>query len=487
LLDPDLDGVPGIGSTRAYRELLAGMRPKREIVVAIVDGGFDTSHVALHDKFWRNPREIPANGRDDDGNGYVDDIRGWNFIGGAGGRNITEDTFEVTRLYARCTKAAPPDTLSAVERNLCPKVAAQFKAGQAEVEQGLAFVHAYRDTLAAASRALHRALGADSLTVARVESYVPLDSVAGAARITYLRLASRGIDWAELAFDEKDLEEQRGYSYNTSFDPRSIVGDDYANPADRHYGNTDVVGHEPLHGTHVAGIISAVFPDVRLMVIRTIPGPGDERDKDVANSIRYAVDNGARVISMSLAKWFSPQKSVVDDAVRYADTHDVLIVHASGNNGASLDTALIFPIATYLNGQRATRWIEVGASAWQGGDTIAARWSNFSHERVDIYAPGLAINSTLPGNTYGELTGTSMATPVVAGVAAMLLAYFPELSGADVKRIIMASARRPNHMTRRPGGPEGSLIPFDSLSVSGGIVNAYAAVLMAKQKTAPRP
>jgi subtilisin family serine protease len=486
LLDPDLDGVPGIGSARAYRELLAGMRPKREIVVAIIDGGFDTSHVALHDKLWRNPREVPGNGRDDDGNGYVDDIRGWNFLGGAGGRNVTHDTFEVTRLYARCTKAVAPDTLSAIERSKCPRITAQFEAGRADVQKWLASVHASQDTLSSASRELHRALGVDSLTVARVESFAPSDSAARSARITYLRLAADETDSAGLARAEADLEEQRRYSYDPSFDPRPTVGDDYANPADRRYGNADVVGHDPLHGTHVAGIISAVFPDVRLMVIRTVPGPGDERDKDVANSIRYAVANGAHVLSMSFGKGYSPQKGVVDDAARYADAHGVLIVHAAGNNGASLDTAPNYPTAAYQNGERDSRWIEVGASAWHGGDTIAARWSNYSHDRLDIYAPGAQIRSTLPGNTYGENSGTSMATPVVAGVAAMLLAYFPELTAEDVKRIIMASARHPNHMTRRPGGAPGS-VPFDSLSVSGGIVNAYAAVLMAKQETVPRP
>jgi subtilisin family serine protease len=218
------------------------------------------------------------------------------------------------------------------------------------------------------------------------------------------------------------------------------------------------------------------------MSVRTVPD-GDERDKDVANAIRYAVDNGARVINMSFGKAYSPFKSAVDDAVRYADAHGVLMIAAAGNDGASLDTAANFPTPYYSGGGKAANWIQVGASSWRGGDTVAVSFSNYSHDRVDVFAPGEDILSTVPGGGYERLSGTSMAAPVVTGLAALIMSYYPDLSAAQVKQVILDSATRYDHASLVPGERSGRLVPFASLSATGAIVNAYDALRMAQQRS----
>jgi subtilisin family serine protease len=254
--------------------------------------------------------------------------------------------------------------------------------------------------------------------------------------------------------------------------------------------NNDVTGPRPFHGTHVAGIIGGL-PDsgvvgvargIRLMSVRSIC-ECDERDKDVANAIRYAADNGANIVSMSFNKGYSPQKVAVDSAAKYADSKGVLIVHGAGNGAADLATAESYPTPRYLDGADARNWIEVGASSWQGADSLVAPFSNYGSTRVDVFAPGVAVYSTATGGHYARLDGTSMSTPMVSGIAAVLMQYYPQLSAIDVKRIILASATRyTNQLVLRPGG-NGERVPFGQLSATGGIANLYAALRMAEQES----
>jgi subtilisin family serine protease len=217
------------------------------------------------------------------------------------------------------------------------------------------------------------------------------------------------------------------------------------------------------------------------MMVRAVPD-GDERDKDIANAIRFAVDHGARVINMSFGKGYSPEKGAVDEAVRYADAHNVLMVHAAGNDGKDLSSYPNFPTPAYADSGHARNWIEVGASSWQGGDTLAASFSNYGRDQVDVFAPGVDILSTVPGDRYEKDSGTSMAAPVVTGLAALLLSYYPDLSAADLKRVILASATRyTNQTVVRPGADHGEKVAFGSLSRTGGIVNAYAALKLLQQ------
>ncbi len=497
LLDEANDHLPGISVLRAERDLLAGKTPRQTVLVAVIDGGVDTAQVDLLPHLWHNPKEIPGNGKDDDHNGYVDDTWGWNFIGGAAG-DIDHETLELTRLYSRCRHIAPLSVAGADPTPAeCTEIAARFERERTKDTQTLDNINSAGSVLDRAIAILKPVVG-DSLTEAKVSAYTPTGQLQQQAKAIFLQLAREQVTPAVIADARKDYESRVKFGYDTTYNPRSVVGDNLMNLSQRDYGNRDVMGPDALHGTHVSGIIGAVADpkrgiegiaqSVRIMMVRTIPD-GDERDKDVANAIRYAVDNGAQVINMSFGKPYSPQKSAVDDAVKYADAHGVLMVHAAGNDGHDNDTGGNFPTAYYLDGGHAKNWIEVGASSWKGGDTLATTFSNFGQQRVDVFAPGQAVLSTVPGNKVQREDGTSMASPVVTGLAALIMSYYPNLTAADVKRIIVASATSyASQRVAKPGTDAGApLVPFGTLSVSGGIVNAYAALQMAARESAAKP
>lgn len=501
LLDATANHVIGIGAERAKRELLGGKQPKKVVLVAVIDGGIDTAHTSLKPNLWSNPKEIPGNRIDDDNDGYVDDVRGWDFIGGRDGKDVQYDTFELTRLHARCTGAAPGSQppSSPPEKEMCNQIAQEFTKKVAETKEQMQQIEQISGVYDQIIPILRAAVGSESLTVSNVAALKPSRTDISRAREIYLQLAGHGIMPKDVKEAKEGTATQLQYGLNVSYDPRSIVGDSYANTTERRYGNPDVMGPDAKHGTHVAGIIGGVrsgiagtegiASSVRLMMIRAVPD-GDERDKDIANAIRYAADQGAGIISMSFGKTYSPQKSTVDDAVKYADSKGVLMVHAAGNDSEDNDKKPSFPTPFYASGGRAQNWIEVGASSWRGGDSLVAPFSNYGHQKVDVFAPGVDILSTVPGGGYERESGTSMAAPVVAGIAALLMSYYPELSAGDVKRIILATVTPlPNQPVLRPtpGGDPPAKVPFGSLSVTGGIVNVYNAVQMAEQGNRARP
>src|SRR5690606_348782 len=282
---------------------------------------------------------------------------------------------------------------------------------------------------------------------------------------------------------------QLQYHLNEQFYSRDTVGDNYSNVNERFYGNSDVSGPDALHGTHVAGIIGAsrnnrkgikgIADNVEIISVRCVPN-GDERDKDVANSIRYAVDMGAKIINMSFGKSYSTDKKVVDEAVKYAMSKDVLLVHAAGNDNKNLEKESNFPNKYYEDGGLAEAWLEVGASAWKADSTLKASFSNYGKTKVDVFAPGYGINSTVPGSKYEEQSGTSMAAPVVSGVAGIIRSYYPELSAVQVKEIIMKSCVPFNGEVIVEEGTKTLKFPFRDLSVTGGIVNVYEALKLAE-------
>ncbi|HWK88372.1 MAG TPA: S8 family peptidase, partial [Longimicrobium sp.] len=485
------DGYAGTSVERAYRELLAGRRPDT-VVVAIIDSGVEVDHPDLDGVLWTNRRETPGNGRDDDGNGYVDDVHGWNFIGGAGGRNVHFDTYEVTRLYGqlrpRCEAGgAAPECAQWAE------VRRKYEARRQEETQLLAGYRQYDAMFQGYAATLRQALGGQQPTPERVRALTSVSPAVREARQQYLALQAQGLTPEKLHAAREELEGLVRYALDPAFDPRSTVGDNYANPRERVYGNNDYEGPAAEHGTHVSGIVGAErgngmgidgIAPVRLMILRAVP-MGDERDKDVANAIRYAVDNGARIINMSFGKAFSPQKEVVDEAVRYADSRGVLMVHAAGNDNADLNEEVSYPRRAYASGGAPALWLEVGASSWQGGEALAATFSNYGRGHVDLFAPGVAILSSVTDQGYERNEGTSMAAPVVSGVAALVLAYYPRLTGAQLKDILLRSAQRFDQRVVRPGS-ESERLPFAELSDTGGIVNAYAALQLARQVAGSR-
>lgn len=485
----------GTGVETAYSELIQ-QKSASEVIVAIIDSGTDIHHEDLKDNIWVNEDEIPGNNVDDDGNGYVDDIHGWNFIGGPDSTHVGKDTYELTRIYARLNdkyEGLSADSAGdADEYEYYQEIKAAFERRRSQNNQEVAQLKQIMTAITESKKAL----GVESIDSLSAQDLVPKagDSMfKQQAKQIMKQIIDNGATEADIEGTQEYLENIQGlqdYGLNPDFNPRGIVGDDYDDLSDRYYGNNDVIGPDPSHGTHVAGIVGAVrsngigldgIADVKLMIVRTVPD-GDERDKDVANAIRYAAENGARVINMSFGKGYSPQKFYVDAAVRYADSLGVLMVTGSGNDGKNIDSTASYPSKYYENGGMAENYLNVGASSWDADSTLAASFSNYGNEKVDLFAPGVAIYSTYPDNNYKRENGTSMAAPVVSGVAALIMSHYPELGTEQVKQILLNTVTVPDRVTYLPGSDR--TISFPELSSSGGIVNAYKALQEAEMLSA---
>ncbi len=502
-LDKDMDGTLGVSTEKVYQTLLKG-KTSETVIVAVIDSGVDYMHEDLKDIMWVNAGEKPGNGIDDDGNGYIDDVHGWNFIGGANGENVGADTYELTRLYGKYKKMYDGKDGSGLKGkdkeqfDLYLKYKKEVEGKQAELKQQSAGVMMINGAL----QTLKKHIGKDEITAEDIAAIKTDDEEVQGAAGAIQSVIDRGASVAEIEKEiggaVKYFENALEYAYNPDFNPRTIVGDNYNDSTERNYGNGDCKGPDSSHGTHVSGIIAAVrdndigmkgvSDNVRIMSIRAVPD-GDERDKDVANAIFYAVDNGASIINMSFGKGYSWDKAIVDAAVRYAEKHDVLLVHAAGNSSQNNDTTGNFPTDEFgkkkLFGPKKSRvWLEVGALNYKDGKDMPARFSNYGKENVDVFAPGVQIYSTTPEQNYAKYSGTSMASPVTAGVAAMLRSYFPKLSARQVKEIIMQSASPISQMVNKPGTKEE--VNFTQLSVTGGVVNAHKAVSIASNTKGKR-
>lgn len=502
LLDPAADQFQGLSIEKAY-EALKG-QPSKTVIVAVVDTGVDIDHEDLKAAIWVNEDEIANNGIDDDKNGYVDDVNGWNFIGGKGG-SVNDDTYEVTREYARLSKKfASADVTKLTKKDKqayqnYEQVKKKWAAKRLEDEQQykmISRVYAnFQFSLDTLKKFLKHEVTPDAL--AEVKSNNPnvlFSKSFMASMVANANGATLDEQLEELKEAYQAYKSAYEVSSNPEFDPRSLVGDNYQNPFERNYGNNNV---KPLpgptgdHGTHVAGIIAAdrknnlgiqgIADNVKIMVLRAVPN-GDERDKDIANSIYYAVDNGALIINLSCGKTESPQKAAVDKAVQYAESRGVLIIHAAGNESTDNDRVTNYPSAIYSNGKEAKNWLNVGASSWGDGEDFIGSFTNYGKKSVDVFSPGVAIYSTVPHNGYKNHDGTSMAAPAVTGVAALLMAYFPELSALEIKNIITTSSRKfDGVMVEQPGSKK--VVAFSALSKTGGIVNAYYAVKLAQERS----
>ena len=497
-LDRTDNSFPGVSAEKAIN-YLNGKRAE-PVVVAVIDSGVDIEHEDLSGVVWTNEDEIPGNGIDDDKNGYVDDVHGWNFIGGADGRNVNYENLEVVRLYNKLHAKynnRNRDGLKKKERREYDQYQSykeQIEAKQKELGPTAQQYGMIKEAVDGMLEEMGKS--ADEVTAQEVADYKSEDANVLIVKNVVANATANGGTFAEL-YEQLEgamdyFDGQLKYNYNTESDARAIVGDDPDNLDERYYGNNDVEGPDAAHGTHVAGIIAGMRGNdigvngvggnhVRIMSIRTVPN-GDERDKDVANAIRYAVDNGAKVINMSFGKGQSPYKKAVDAAMKYAQKNDVLLVHAAGNDGKELNLTNNYPNDTYL-GKRKTgkTWIEVGAASSDYGEGLAAPFSNYNKQYVDVFAPGAQIYSTVPDDEYATFDGTSMAAPMVAGIAALVRSYFPDLKAVQVKEIIEESALPVNLEVGKPGGEDGEKVKFADLSATGGLANAYTAVKLAER------
>lgn len=479
-LDLVKDTVPGMSVDKAYAELLKGKKGTK-IIVAVVDSGVDIDHEDLKAAVWTNKKEIAGNKKDDDKNGYVDDIHGWNFLG-----NADNEQLEMTRIVKKGNDGST-----------------QYQNAKSELDKNLADLAPQKqqlDMILAADAAIKKETKKTNYTLADVKAIKTTDQTL----LQYQGLMTQILTSTPKAeFDSQIVEfknyvyDQLNYNLNTEFDGRKIVGDNPEDMTNTSYGNNAVVGPKKegaKHGTHVAGIIAAsrgnnkggdgiASNNVEIMTIRAVPN-GDEYDKDIALAIRYAADNGAKVINGSFGKSYSPHKQWVFDAIKYAESKDVLFVHAAGNDGADIDTASNFPNdADGASPEYADNVLTIGALNYEYGAKEVANFSNYGKVNVDIFAPGVKIYATTPNNTYEYLQGTSMASPNVAGVAALIRSYYPSLTASQVKHIIMDSGTTLNNSIS-VGGDANSQTTLGAISKTGKIVNAYNALVLAAKMSA---
>ncbi len=493
--------VYGVNTDNAYKYLESkGLKPK-SVVVAVLDSGVEVDHPGLKNNMWKNPNEIPNNGKDDDGNGYIDDVYGWNFMGSAKG-DIDVDNMEVTRVVKKYKSVFEGEN------------SAENKANQAKMPEEFAMYMQSKEIFNKKSMEARQ----QYQSIQMVNQFIPvmvkllngkpftqetLETIKPATQQEAIALNVMGnmvndpeaVGKSPEDFQKYMEEEMKTYldyygqqatqQYNLDFDPRAeLVGDNYDDYTEKHYGNNNYEGPDAGHGTHVAGIIAGLpqgeevqygvaHKVAKIMAVRTVPN-GDERDKDVANSIRYAVDNGAKILNMSFGKPVSPGKKVVWDAFRYAEKKGVLLVKAAGNDNEDIQNSVHYPTnfkdpaddKPFLKNM-----IVVGAST-KDAETLRAGFSNFNSKMVDVFAPGQQIYSTVPDAKYKYEQGTSMASPVVAGAAAVLLAYMPELKP---EQIIEALVKTSNKSTVDAALPGDLKATFDTISRAGGVIDVRKA------------
>jgi cell wall-associated protease len=462
-MDLQKDSLFGISTEKAYDQLLKGKTP-HPVIVAVIDAGVDTNHEDLKSVLWHNPD--PAKPGD---NGTY----GWSYIGSAKG-NVHYDNLEVTR-QVRQYMAKDTTKLSSSDLMTYHAEKRDWQKQKTEADATVKGITGFENIL----EGITAKMGKTAPGLADFQAFKP--EAGGETYVTKVLISvlAKNDDFAAFKKDQIDdalthFKEQADYQLNLNYDPRSIIGDNYFNSKQRNYGSPDVNGPDPTHGTHVSGIIAAVrnngigingiADDVQIMAIRAVPD-GDERDKDIANAIRYAADHGAKVINMSFGKPYSQDKKAVDEAVKYALKKDVLLIQAAGNSNEDIDTTANFPNRIYANGKEAGAWIVVGASSWKNDTTLKAPFSNYGRTAVDVFAPGEQIYSSIPGSKYAYFDGTSMVSPVVAGLAAMIREYHPKLSAMQVKEIMMESV---------------VVTPFlKGRCSTSGVVNAFNALSLA--------
>lgn len=482
-LDLEKDSIPGMSVDKAYTELLKDKKGTK-VIVAVIDSGVDIEHPDLKNSIWTNPKEIPNNGIDDDQNGYIDDLHGWNFLG-----DSNNETQEMTRILKK------PDDGSEQYK----KAKEAFEKDQKKMMQYKSMV----DLLYNADKTIREFLNKEDYTLEELKNISSVKYELYQSKMIMLSYATdTGENFRkELTSFKNYIYDKLNYNLNKEFDGRTIVGDNPNDITDKNYGNSRVFAlnkEDSLHGTHVAGIIAqgranniggdGVSNNVEIMSLRAVPN-GDEYDKDIALAIRYAVDNGAKVINGSFGKDFSPHANWVWDAIKYAESKDVLFVHAAGNDGKDIDIEENFPTDSKDKKTEISKnFLQIGALNYEYNENLIANFSNYGKINVDIYAPGVKIYATTPNNTYQYEQGTSMASPNAAGVAALVRSYYPTLKASQIKDIIIKSGTPINLEVLV--GENGERRKFAETCVSGKIVNAYNALKMAAsiaKKTTSKP
>lgn len=527
----------GMQTEKAYKKLKK--RETKTVIVAIIDSGVDIEHEDLKGKIWVNTDEIPNNGIDDDNNGYVDDVHGWNFLGNKSGENANSMRLERTRMIAKMYdkyNGVDPSTLSASEKEefaMYEKMTIELEEEATYYSRAAQYFGMISGMIDESPNMMNEVMGKKDATQKEVEDRMKsLEKEIASLEKSYEKdkdpATMKKIEETVNNFEQlefvlsvmtgelsKETMDERAKMFqgmvethhNIDFDGRAIIGDDPDDFTDTDYGNNDVEGPDALHGTHVGGIVGAirgndlggdgVANDVLLMSLRAVPD-GDEYDKDIALAIRYAVDNGASIINMSFGKSYSPHQKEVYEAFAYADSKGVLCIHAAGNDNADVDATPNFPTSMYsFQSKKLDHFITIGSSTKDLKKKVSieaptekdptkmkkvklghlpSSFSNYGQTSVDVFAPGSEIYNSVPQSDYKELQGTSMACPMVAGVAAMLKSYFPDMTMKEIKDVILSSSTSYAGTMQVTPGTSSEEIDFGKLSVTGGVVNVYSAV-----------
>lgn len=487
-LSPDESGFYGVSADQAHKFLDSLKRTPKKITVAVIDADLNVNHEDLQGQIWKNPKPGAK--------GYANDINGWNFLGNKAGKNLvktgTESFREYKRLKPRYDKVKPEQLKTTAEKQ---EYAYYLEARKdAKINSYLSFgnytaliTNAFRvtDSVMKDVKYNHEPIVTDVLAL-KIQDSAINEQYGVVSRSMYKY--SENTPWKEVyaaQLAENDTIQKRIKSLDDKASPRDLIGDS-PSLKDKYYGNPNLFEPESYHGTFVAGLIAAVrnngigidgiADSVAIMGLRAVPD-GDEYDKDIALAIRYAVDNGAKLINMSFGKYFSPNSKWVNDAINYAGKKGVLLFHAAGNEGKNVDSITVYPSGMLSTNKRADNLIRIGASTPTGD---AAAISNYGANHVDVFAPGTSIRSTGLNNGYQTANGTSLSAPIVTGVAALLWSYYPNLSAKQIKSILLETVTsRKGHLTDLPGKSK-KQIAFENLCSTGGIVNAYQAVKMAE-------
>jgi subtilisin family serine protease len=496
-LDLKADGYYGISLAKAYN-FLKGKKSKT-VIVATIDSGIDTNQTDLKSILWVNPKEMPNNGKDDDKDGFVDDVHGWDFLGGPGGKvdytETTEEVREYNRLKSKYENVTTAPEGSEKEFAYWQQVKAQHDETVGKSSTELSQLSPMMNALMATSGYIKREL---KLNSAQTFTKADLDKISSANDTV---AQSKGL-WQQMFMqvdgdNSKVIKEFSEYlaKLNNDVNPdlsarKNIIGDNPDVQDGKPYGNNVLTNPDASHGTGVAGLIGAVrgngygidgvADNVRIMSIKAVPN-GDEYDKDIANAIRFAVDHGAKVVNMSFGKKISPHKEWVDAAFKYAADHDVLLVQASGNDGQDVDAKPEYPNDRFADGSQTDgpNVISVGASSAKVGEELAASFTNYGKNTVDVFAPGVKVTSIDLNAEFNTADGTSFASPITAGIAALVLEYYPNLSAKQLKQVILESATPTTGVMVTKPGSKDEKVDFTTLSKTGGIVNAYNAVQIA--------
>lgn len=494
-LSPVIDKIEGAAVEQSYTQLLNSRTPAKKIVVAVIDGGVDIHHPELAGKIWINSDEIAGNGVDDDNNGYADDVHGWNFIGNAKGENVVMENME----YVRILRELTPRFGNIASRNevkandlkhydLYLRCKAEYDNEYKKYASYRSGLEQFEQRIKGPETVLKAYLKKDEITEEDVKAIKTNEEPLKQSRDFFLKLFKSGFTYNEITSFKKNVDEYLDYRLNLDFDARLIIADNPSDINDIHYGNNDVIGERSSHGTLVSGIIAAnrnnnigingIANNVEIMVLRVVPD-GDERDKDVALAIRYAVDNGANIINMSFGKYFSMYSHLMDDAIRYADERNVLLVKSAGNEADNLDLIDCYPSKTYQDGGAATNWLTIGSTQHKKDKHFCGSFTNYGKTTVDLYAPGVNIVSLYPESKYDMADGTSFSGPVVSGVAALVWSYFPELTASELKDILLNSVNKYPKLKVYIPGKKKEKSKFSELSVTGGTISAYEAIKLA--------